>query len=901
MGEISDQYIRDLKRFPLSKLVGLTVELQRKGNELVGFCPFHQDKNPSFTVNDEKGFFHCFGCGANGDHFTWMKKMDGIEFKEAVERLANEAAITPPITATEEKKKEKWNPIVPVPDGVPPIFKSHYRHGKPSSIWVYHDATGKPLGYIYRFDLGDKEKEILPLTWCKSESGKTSWRWQTWEKGRRPLYGLDRLAARPDAPVAIVEGEKTADAAKQLLFRPVVITWPGGGQAFQYADWSPIQGRKVVIIPDADEPGRKTAKGIAILLHDLGIQDIRMVIPPHDLPSGWDLADALEKDGWTPDQAKEWCQQHVIQWHPPCPENPPAPAMEDEPPVQVQIHEVPIPPPLDAMLYDDDSDPQTPCGPSPFKILGYNKGIFYFLSERSGQVLEFTASSLSSKSHLFELAPLQYWEREYHSKNGFTGHAVDMAVNNLVHSCYQAGVFKPDIMRGRGAWWDHGRTVVHMGDRLIVNGIDTGLQAIDSKYIYEAGTRIRIDLGHPMATDEAIHLYKICERLSWERPIYASLLAGWCIVAPVCGALEWRPHIWLTAGAGGGKTWVMKNIVKPTMGDLALSVLSNTTEAGLRQMLGHDARPVLFDEAESETVRSANGIETVLQLMRQASSESGAHIVKGSAGGVAVSYSIRSAFALSSIGVNIKQMADATRITVLTLKKESSESTRKAFRESVVPLVRDTLTESYCQRLLARTITHLPTLRANAITFSHAVADHIGQQRIGDQLGILLAGVHLLHSDNLVSPDAAMRWVASKDWSDPNQETDEKPEMQILATLMQHQIQVRDGKEVYNRTLGELVAIAARVQGEVASDIILPIVASDELERNGIKILPGDYLAVSNTHQAIQKILGHTSWARGWNRILRRIEGAEAAGKAVRFKSTQSKATIIPLEFAISS
>lgn len=87
-------FLEDLRRrLPLSGVVGRRVRLIRKGRKHLGLCPFHNEKTPSFTVSDETGFFHCFGCGADGDVIGFVMRDEGLTFPEAVERLAQEAGI----------------------------------------------------------------------------------------------------------------------------------------------------------------------------------------------------------------------------------------------------------------------------------------------------------------------------------------------------------------------------------------------------------------------------------------------------------------------------------------------------------------------------------------------------------------------------------------------------------------------------------------------------------------------------------------------------------------------------------------------------------------------------------------------------------------------------------------
>lgn len=85
------QAIRD--RLPLSGIIGRHVRLKRTGADHTGLCPFHNERSPSFTVNDGKGFYHCFGCGAHGDIFRWLAENEGLDFRAAVARAGDLAGV----------------------------------------------------------------------------------------------------------------------------------------------------------------------------------------------------------------------------------------------------------------------------------------------------------------------------------------------------------------------------------------------------------------------------------------------------------------------------------------------------------------------------------------------------------------------------------------------------------------------------------------------------------------------------------------------------------------------------------------------------------------------------------------------------------------------------------------
>lgn len=83
-------------RTSLSQLIGASTKLTRAGNEMKGCCPFHHEKTPSFYVNDDKGFYHCFGCSAHGDAIRWMTEQRGLPFIDAVKELAAVAGLEMP-------------------------------------------------------------------------------------------------------------------------------------------------------------------------------------------------------------------------------------------------------------------------------------------------------------------------------------------------------------------------------------------------------------------------------------------------------------------------------------------------------------------------------------------------------------------------------------------------------------------------------------------------------------------------------------------------------------------------------------------------------------------------------------------------------------------------------------
>jgi DNA primase len=90
-----------------SEVVGKKVKLKARGHEFQGLCPFHNEKSPSFTVNDLKGFYHCFGCAEHGDVISFVMKTDGLDYKDAVLKLAEDFSIPVPLVKVDAARENR--------------------------------------------------------------------------------------------------------------------------------------------------------------------------------------------------------------------------------------------------------------------------------------------------------------------------------------------------------------------------------------------------------------------------------------------------------------------------------------------------------------------------------------------------------------------------------------------------------------------------------------------------------------------------------------------------------------------------------------------------------------------------------------------------------------------------
>ncbi|KFN42325.1 hypothetical protein N789_14130 [Arenimonas oryziterrae DSM 21050 = YC6267] len=210
-------------------------------------------------------------------------------------------------------------------DGKATMFnpkRGRYWTCTPARADAYRNAEGKLLGYVLRIEMRDGAKITPQVTWCIGPDGLSQWCVRPFPEPR-PLFGLDRLAAYPEKPVLIVEGEKCALAGADALPPYAVISWPGGSKGMRHVNFEPLKGRDLVLWPDADKPGMEAMlgredytgrlfDGVAQLAWRVGARSIRLV-DPEGQPKGWDIADALQVDGWTPRQLAAWAATRVCE------------------------------------------------------------------------------------------------------------------------------------------------------------------------------------------------------------------------------------------------------------------------------------------------------------------------------------------------------------------------------------------------------------------------------------------------------------------------------------------------------------------------------------------------------------------------------------------------------------
>jgi hypothetical protein len=228
-------------------------------------CPLHDDRDPSLSIHVPSGGFNCHGCGEKGgDVLDFHRKRYKLSFKDAAQALG--AWEEPVRTATPDRIPFRHLRLTPAQEAARRFAGAALNNGyKPEALHEYRDERGTPLYYVIRAkEPKSGKKWIRPMhrTGTDFVLGLPKF-----ERGRKPLYGLDQFALRPGEAILVCEGEKCADALRN---RGLLSITSGASNSADHADWMPLAGRQVLIWPDHDEPGHRYTGEVLQRLAEIG-------------------------------------------------------------------------------------------------------------------------------------------------------------------------------------------------------------------------------------------------------------------------------------------------------------------------------------------------------------------------------------------------------------------------------------------------------------------------------------------------------------------------------------------------------------------------------------------------------------------------------------------------------
>ncbi len=554
--------------------------------------------------------------------------------------------------------------------------------------------------------------------------------------------------------------------------------------------------------------------------------------------------------------------------------------------------------------------PVLPSG-CPVTPIGVREDAYFYL-DPAGQVRELKDQEHTRLRIQGLFGDRQRWLWDHFPRRNKEGVVVSFAAEDaaaaLMDAAYRRGIGNPRRkIRGRGVWLgDNFELVVHCGDVIYAGGREQAPGFIGSHVYPAAEASLRPSSTPAVAgeTGPAARLLRYFGTWTWKRgEIDAYLLLGFAVAALCAGALNWRPHIWVTGDKGTGKSTLHTFLRR--LCDDSVVWSSNATAAGIWQDLGHDALPVIIDEAEARD--DNRQMQSIMELARQASG--GGRILRGGQDHLGREFGAVSCFLFSAINVPPLSPQDRSRTPVLELEKLTSEEDLDVERLELPAIGAS---------LLRRLVDCWPRMNEFLDVWRNAMREAGHDKRGIDVYGTLLACADLVLHDHLPSQDEIEERKEALAANKLAELYDDAPDHErclehLMTTPLTATLETRPGSQ--QRTVGQWIEMAdgwrdgqgKRLLSRVPDDEAARVIGNIGLKIHSETDDQGDerrYLAVANAHHGLAQIFSGTKWRAesgstgGWRQALRRFDGARVH-KPLRIGAAKPRCILLPLEVVL--
>lgn len=497
------------------------------------------------------------------------------------------------------------------------------------------------------------------------------------------------------------------------------------------------------------------------------------------------------------------------------------------------------------MRDNDDNhtpEPRPPDG-CPVTALGHRAGKFYFLN-RAGEIRELAARALGTASELAALfvGHTGWLEGEFPQKRvkaetvaGETVYTTIEAGFNakdastwLMRECDQAGIWGSHVQIRRPGIWrnDDGSPIVHVGTRLLINGlwVRAGQRIGNTVWVIDAQQPVP---SEPCGPDVGHTLLQAMHRLwSFRKPGGATIMLGLIGAAYYGAAATWRPNGFVVGGVGAGKSMLL-NVAAAC---LPMHHFTNdTSAAGVQSALNGHAKPVIIDEATDRN--DASAAERLMNIVLGSSGGDGVRGYRGTADGGVRSIELSASFIYGATALPALGPAHLGRITPVELAQPESGADHRAEMEALVATM-----QAAALALWGRALDRFDDWKASLDLFREALKRAGCLPREMDQMAAILASAHVLTEDGVPTPvqlRAGIAAVSDFTRSAEDVRDDDNPR-RVVEHLLTRQVQY--DKTTMRETIGTLLRRAWEAPSNPdPEEGAQARVAIDTLVRSGIR------------------------------------------------------------------
>ena len=604
----------------------------------------HHDDQQSMRVDPRNGTYQCTRCGIFGNALSYLRQHRDLCDQDAFAVLKKEGWPLSKIKRADAQDKEALPSGLQWVETIPDIFPEERlrKHAE----YAYRSGTDIVMTrVVYASNLGIARRAAPSMTFAETsllDSIRSRRRSLTFSEARSrgggywvcdaidaalpaqdrkvaayPLYRIDDALSRLDqgehSGIWLVPDERVCELVCSVEDHPkgpipCTCLYKGERTRILDHDIEPLAGKRVLLISNREESSRYQMTRLG---HELGQCDVDCTLCLMPGNSGESIVDVIERDGTQ--GLRDWLSNAGVEKNKPTP----TPTLTPDPDAEIRKDT----PNAAAQPRTIDPDGASIENNPHFSVLGLMEDAIAMRSKRTQQLHFVPMNLLANEAHLLPLAPLSWWLRCADAENALSPDQRIWLSDRITQAAGSKGMYQvPDAVLGRGAFaFDDGKdrnVGFNLGDRLLLPGADglltreAPLDALEAELLPGCPLALHDD---PQAEDFGRALVEAVMAYRWADKAHGKAFLGWIVASLVAGAMRYRPALWIAAGPGSGKTYLM-DLLDEVFGPSAVSYFGVMQPDG-RGLALADSLPCLVDQLDRE--RAEQQWERARELLGQ--------------------------------------------------------------------------------------------------------------------------------------------------------------------------------------------------------------------------------------------------------------------------------------------